>query len=190
MSELTATTPLQGFARTFDGITLSEVAGLALMSVALPRGGRSAAADALRSHVSVEWPKVGMSTRAPVTGERFLGLQHDQIFVMATDADGSALPVLAEKLGTAFYLSDQSDSWAVLQISGPRCRAALERLCPIDVAPEAFPVGAVTRTIMEHHGAIILRTDADAFLLLSPRSSAMSFLHTIVQAVESTANAV
>lgn len=77
------------------------------------------------------------------------------------------------------YSSDQSDAWVMLSIDGPRSRRALERVCPLDLHPDVFPLGAVARSLVEHLNAIVLREGENAFLLLSPRSSARDFLHEI-----------
>lgn len=85
--------------------------------------------------------------------------------------DGSAEP--------AIFLNDQSDSWMMLRMSGTRCRQALERICPLDLHPDMFELDDVARTVMEHLSVVILRESEDGFLLLSPRSSARSFVHEI-----------
>ncbi|MDX1786447.1 MAG: sarcosine oxidase subunit gamma, partial [Roseovarius sp.] len=72
-------------------------------------------------------------------------------------------------------------------ISGPGSLAALERICMLDLHPDAFKVNAVARTVMEHMGAIIARTGEDTYLLLSASSSAKSFLHAIELSIENTA---
>ena len=90
-----------------------------------------------------------------------------------------AVAVVIEKLGTAGYYTDQSDSWVMLQIAGPGSRAALERICMLDLHSDAFPVDTVARTTMEHLGVMVLRDGEDSFLLMSARSSARSFLHAV-----------
>lgn len=84
------------------------------------------------------------------------------------------------------YLNDQSDSWVMLRVAGAGVRRALERLCPLDLHPDAFAPGAVARTVMEHLAVIVLHEAEDTFVLLSPRSSAASFLHEIETSVRWT----
>ena len=105
------------------------------------------------------------------------------------DDDGAnpvdaAKALLGKSLSKQIAMTDQSDSWVVLALSGPQSRQTLERICPIDCSASAMPVGTTARTIMEHLGAIITRRpDGDdgepCFWLLSARSSATSFLHAI-----------
>jgi sarcosine oxidase subunit gamma len=63
----------------------------------------------------------------------------------------------------------------------------LERICPIDLHPQAFAVGAVARTLMDHLNVIILREGGDTFLLMSARSSARSFWHAVETSIRNIA---
>jgi len=130
-------------------------------------------------------PETGASTPGDRHAARVLGIQPDQVFILfePPDPDRPADTVKAA-LGAAAYVTDQSDSWAMLRIAGAGVRAALERICPLDLEDEAFPVGRVARTAMEHLAAIVLRDGADSFLLMSPRSSARSFLHAVELSAE------
>ena len=181
---LTARTPLGGYAGTFGGVTLAEAAGLSLVSAAVPQGGDDAFAAALAEGFGASRPSTGDSAPGDRLGARILGMQPDQLFILfeAPDPDRAAETVSAA-LGPAAYVTDQSDSWAMLRIQGRGVRAALERLCMLDLDDAAFPEGRVARTVMEHLAVIILRDGADSFLLMSPRSSARSFLHAVEQSV-------
>ena len=177
---LTARAPLGGYAETFGGIALAEVTGLALVSAAVPNGGDDAFAAALAAGLGAARPATGDSTPGDRYGARLLGMQPDQLFILfeAPDPDRAAETV-ADALGPAAYVTDQSDSWAMLCIAGAGVRAALERICMLDLDAAAFPEGRVARTVMKHLAVIILRDGADSFLLMSPRSSARSFLHAV-----------
>ena len=179
--------------------TLRDVTDLALVTIALPD---DTARNRLAAAFAVALPAVGSSV---VTGrdERLLGLQHDRLFVLfAADRDADPEALLRERLAgpdatgtddardtapgengaharTLLYSSDQSDAWAMLRLDGPDSRRVLERLCPLDLHPDSFPEGAVARSLVEHLGVIVLREAQNAFLLLSPRSSARDFLHEI-----------
>ncbi len=177
---LTARTPLDGYAGTFGGVTLVEAAGLSLVSAAVPNGGGDAFAAALAEGFGASRPSTGESVPGDRLGARILGMQPDQMFILfeAPDPDRAAEAV-SSALGPAAYVTDQSDSWAMLRIEGRGVRAALERICMLDLDDAAFPQGRVARTVMEHLAVIILRDGADSFLLMTPRSSARSFLHAV-----------
>ena len=181
---LTARTPLDGYAGTFSGVTLAEAAGLSLVSAAVPQGGDDAFAAALAEGFGASRPSPGDSAPGDRLGTRILGMQPDQLFILfeAPDPD-RAVETVSAALGPAAYVTDQSDSWAMLRIEGRGVRAALERLCMLDLDDATFPEGRVARTVMEHLAVIILRDGADSFLLMSPRSSARSFLHAVEQSV-------
>ena len=172
--------PLDGYDRKIGMIALVEISGLALVSAAVPQGGDAAFAAALADGYGAKRPATGDSTPGDRDEARILGMQPDQVFILfeAPDPDRAAETVAAA-LGSAAYVTDQSDSWAMLRIAGTGVRAALERICPLDLDGEAFPEGRVARTVMEHLAVIILRDGADSFLLMSPRSSACSFLHAV-----------
>ena len=182
---LTARAPLGGYAETFGAIALAEETGLALVSAAVPQGGDAAFATALADGFAASRPAIGDTAAGGRYGARILGMQPDQMFILfePPDRDRPAETV-AGALGAAAYVTDQSDSWAMLRIAGAGVRSALERICPLDLDDAAFPEGKVARTAMEHLSVIILRDGADSFLLMSPRSSARSFLHAVELSVE------
>ena len=182
---LTARAPLGGYARSFGAIALAEETGLALVSAAVPQGGDAAFATALADGFAASRPATGDSAVGERYGARVLGMQPDQMFILfePPDPDRPAETVAAA-LGAAACVTDQSDSWAMLRIAGAGVRSALERICPLDLDDAAFPEGKVARTAMEHLSVIILRDGADSFLLMSPRSSARSFLHAVELSAE------
>ena len=176
---LTAQTALNGFRRDFEGVSLAEVGDHASVSVATPMGGGERLGKSIASAYGAKLPAVGKSNLSDDGKARFLGLQPDQMFLLFEHEGDRAVAVVTGQLGDAGYYTDQSDSWAMLRLSGPVGRTALERICMLDLHPETFAIGAVARTTMEHLGVIILREAADSFLLMSPRSSATSFLHAV-----------
>lgn len=188
MSEytLTARSPLDGYQESFDGVALEEVRGLAIVSIAVPQGGSDALAKALPDAYGAALPKAGETSRSNDGQIRFLGMASDQIFAIFDHGEPDAVAVISEKLADAAYYTLQSDNWVALRISGPKSRAALERICPIDLAPSAFPEGRVARTLMEHLGVIIWPDDADSFFLISASSSARSFLDAVIISIRNS----
>lgn len=181
---LTTSASLGGFQKQFDETVLTEVLGQALVSIAVPLGGAAALQEAMTSAYGASPPACGNSIRSKDGTVHFLGMQPDQFFALFDFEGNDAVGAVAGFLGEAGYYTDQSDSWAMLRLSGPHARDALERICPLDLAPGEFPPGQVARTVMEHLGAIILYEDEDNFFLMSPRSSAASFLHAVETSIE------
>ena len=170
---------LGGYDKRFDGVTLRERTGLAIVSAATPLGADVAVAKAVKSAWGAEMPASGASVLSEDGKTRLVWTGPDQIFALFDHAAPDAERVVNAALGGAAYTTDQTDVWAALEIDGLRSRAALERLCPLDLHPDAFAEGAAARTVMEHMGAMIVRTGEDRFLLLSASSSAGSFLHAV-----------
>lgn len=175
---LTSAPPLAGYDQGFGNVMLKAPADLALVSIALPLGAENAAEKAVKAAYGVALPGMGKSVRA-ADGARLIRMTPDQAFVLFTRATPDAERVVADKLGGHVYTTDQTDVWVGLEISGPSSRAALERICPLDLHPDAFAMDDAQRTVMEHLGVLILRTGPDTFLLLSASSSANSFLHAL-----------
>ena len=100
------------------------------------------------------------------------------------DPVAKAIDLLGKKTSNKMAMTDQSDAWFILALTGPLIYHTLERICPIDCSLPAMPIGATSRTMIEHLGTIIVRRPDDengdpCFWLLSARSSAASFLHVI-----------
>jgi methylglutamate dehydrogenase subunit D len=83
-------------------------------------------------------------------------------------------------------LSDQSDAWVGLQLSGPAAADVLARLAPLDLHPDAFPPGSVARTLLRHL-ACLLVAGADGFEILVMRSFARSAVHDLTGAMRAVA---
>jgi len=175
---LTPAAPLAGTDITIAQTHLAAPVDLAIVSVALPLGAEKAAQKAIKTAYGVALPEVGKSSLAK-DGARIVRLGSDLAFVIFTHPTPDAEPAVAARLKGAAYTTDQTDVWTALDLSGPNARAALERICPIDLHPDAFALGDAARTVMEHLGTLIIRTGDDSYRLMSGSSSAGSFLHAI-----------
>ncbi|WP_306151432.1 sarcosine oxidase subunit gamma [Roseovarius sp. MMSF_3281] len=174
--------PLAGYDETLGGIRLRAPEGLAIVSIALPLGGEAAAEKAVKSAYGAALPEMGQSVLAG--DARLVRLGVDQAFVIFDHTEPNAEGVVAGKLKDKAYTTDQTDVWVGLEISGAGCREALERICPLDLHPDAFAVNQAARTVMEHLGVLIIRTGEAAYLLLSASSSAGTFQHALHQSMK------
>ena len=107
-------------------------------------------------------------------GARIVWTGRDQAFLMSADCpplEGAAV-------------TDQSDGWAVLGVSGTGAVDALARWMPVDLRLAAFPVGRVMRTQMNHMNVIILRVGDYAFEIMVFRSMARTAWHEIEAAMQ------
>jgi len=122
---------------------------------------------------------------------RWLALQQDQYWIQfdASIADNSTLGQatpepspeawVKRQVQDTAYVTDQSDSWLQLVIAGSGTQAALERICPLDIDSQAFQIGDVARTSMEHMSVVMVRLAETQWQLLSPRSTAGTFVHAL-----------
>lgn len=174
---LRAAPTLGGVDRTIAGNRILERSDLALVSVATPLGGYETLAAALQDGWALAMPT---PTHTTVSGSaRAIRTAPDQLLLLFPHDAPDANSAVQGKLGGTGYTTDQTDSWVILEVSGPDTLAALERICPLDLHTANFPEDASARTIMEHMGTMIIRLESERFLLLSASSSARSFLHAV-----------
>lgn len=176
---LTAASPLGGYRETIGGLTLEERPDLAIVSIAVPLGGRAALNQAMATAYGAALPAAGKVTRSRDGNTRFLGMAADQVFALFEDQRPDAVPAVTAQLGASGYFTLQSDNWVKLRLSGSQARERLGHLVPVDLDPAGFPADGLARTVLEHHGTTLLADGDGAFLLLSPASSAESFLDAV-----------
>ena len=191
---LIAQSPLGGYEMVTDGASLIEVTGLSKVSVAPFARSQAAFQTAMAKLFKTSKngsPKPSATMALEQSGKQnciLMPSAQNQWF-LCFDDDGTnpidtAKALLGKSLSKQMAITDQSDSWVVLALSGPQSRQTLARICPIDCSASAMPIGTTARTSMEHLGAIITRRPDEGghqpcFWLLSARSSAASFLHAI-----------
>ncbi|MGB7286158.1 MAG: sarcosine oxidase subunit gamma family protein [Salaquimonas sp.] len=176
---LKANSPLNGFETEINGVILKEVTGRSIVSIAVPKSGLNKLKAAIKKELKLDLPGPGKFTQTDNGSAMLLWMTPEQFFYVINDDNPIAANAVKSKLGSTAYLTDQSDAFVGLSVSGPKAIEALERICPIDISIEKFPVGNCARTMMEHLGAIILRTSNGEFQLMSATSSAKSFLHAV-----------
>jgi sarcosine oxidase subunit gamma len=191
---LTAQSPLGGYEMITGDTSLVEVTGLSMVSVAPLAGSQTAFQKAMAKLFKTgqnDNPKPNATMALDRSGKPrciLMPSAQNQWF-LCFDDDGTnpidkAKALLGKSLSKQVAMTDQSDSWVILALSGLYSRQTLARICPIDCSASAMPIGTTARTSMEHLGAIITRRPDEGnhqpcFWLLSARSSAASFLHAI-----------
>lgn len=158
--------PALGFAPvTHAGTTLAEFGGGPITSIA-PWPGQS---EAVGRALGLAFPAPGTITQSGDT--RLVWTGRDLAFLM-----GAAAPE-----GLAAAVTDQSDAWVSLSLTGARTLEVLARLVPLDLRHAVQ--GQVFRSALNHL-PLILMTEADAaFTLLTFRSMARTAWHEIEDAM-------
>lgn len=171
---------LDGYHTTIGELEVREVGDRALTSLAFGEQARRDVGSALQQTFGSGIPEVGLSAIGS-NGSRLLGLQRDQIWCMQARSAAAMDAVMTSWFSSVsgLYITDQSDGWSILALSGHPLISVLERLCPLDLDPDRFPVDGVQRSVFEHTGVIMLRTAMDSCELISPRSSVNSLVHAI-----------
>ena len=170
---------LEGAEHEFDGVNVSEVTDKSLVMVAIPRGTLANVESSIKKSCGLTIPKMQQSSESSDSSITLWRLQNNQVLAyFSYDGDDSE-SYLKTKFNASAYYTDQSDTWAMIRVKGPRSRDVLERICPINIDKDVFSVGNVSRTVMEHIGTIIFRDEDDSYVLLTMRSFGRSMLHAI-----------
>lgn len=175
---LAARTPL-GFAEphaaTVGPVEIREMVDVALASVAV-RAGREADFRQAADASGVPLPGPGRAERGAVWSAFWTGPDVWMVEApLATHED--VAPLLRRAFGPAASVTEQTDGWARFAVECPEPPRLFERLCALDMA-RAAP-GDAHRTVVEHLGCFVLVRAPTRFELLTPRSSAGSFLHAL-----------
>jgi len=181
-SQLTPTSPLLGFALKAPQAECAEQTGMAIISVSMAKSGAKKLASAMKGEYGVALPLPGQYVA--IKDGMIVSSARDQFFVCQKTHPDKLLKTLLACCSGAATMTDQSDAWAQIMLTGAACTAIMERLCHIDTTSAAFPVGSAARTSIEHMGAIIARIkpaakQTDAFMILTPRSSANDMAHAL-----------
>ena len=166
MPELIAKSALEGRRVVLATVTLAEADPGPITSIALYPGGAKAVAKGLKT-LGLAMPSP--NSFAEKKGVRIVWTGRDQAFLI-----GAAPPELE---GAA--VTDQTDGWTTLALSGLAAADVLARLVPLDLRLAAFPVGAAMRSGLNHMNAVILRTGDYAFEVMVFRSMARTAWHEL-----------
>jgi sarcosine oxidase subunit gamma len=176
--DLTPRTPCAGLLPVRAGdVRLTEVDAGHITSLIPGPGQAAALADALRDAHGLGWPEPGRAILGEGAAVVWTGM--DQAMLMG--------PAPAAALADQAALTDQSDAWALVELTGAPGPEVLARLVPVDLRPRAFPVGSAARTLLGHMHAAILRTGPESLRLLVFRSMAGTLVHEVHAAMEAVA---
>jgi len=93
---------------------------------------------------------------------------------------------LQHSIGDLASISDQSDAYALLRLTGPRLLDTLAKLIPIDLHPRAFGPGVTASTLASHIAVTLWRLEdaedgSPTFELAVFRSFTAAFWHALAE---------
>lgn len=160
---------------TIGTLTLSDASPKRLTAIAPYPGAHAAVAEGLRA-AGLDWPMPDRVAKGAKGTCLWSG--RDQAFLTELPPEG---------LADHAALTDLSDGWVALKLTGPDAAATLARLIPIDLSPRAFQEGASARTGLGHMSVLLHRSSNRSFTLYLFRSMAASAVHEIEGAMKSLA---
>ena len=178
MDKLTALSPCTGLLPlTIGAASVAEVDPGHMTSVAPYKGQHEALAKAMQAAHGVDYPQANSRAAAGDTAAVWFG--HAQAMLVGPAADAG--------LAAHAALTDQSDAWAVVTLSGDTVEEVLARLVPVDVRLAHFPVGMAVRTQLQHLSVSLARVEEGAFQIMAFRSMAHTLVHDLKTAMEAVA---
>ncbi len=159
--------------------------GLGLATVLARRGASSALAERVRSRFAVNLP--AGPRREAAGAVAFAGTGPGAWLAMAERGGNEFAAELLRDLDGVASVSDQSDGYVVIRLTGAGVRAALAKLVPVDVHARAFAVGHTASTVASHIGVTLWRLADDprggvVFEVAMFRSLARSFWEALAEA--------
>jgi heterotetrameric sarcosine oxidase gamma subunit len=138
-----------------SGLFITGRHGLGLATVLVRKGRSASLAERVRENFHIELPD--RPYRAMAGEITFVGVGPGAWLATHEQGDKALAAALGPTIGDLVSISDQSDGYAVLRLSGPKVRETLCKLVPLDVHPRAFEVGAVAATAAAHMPVILWR---------------------------------
>ncbi|GLQ25984.1 sarcosine oxidase subunit gamma [Sulfitobacter pacificus] len=178
MVELKERSACAGLVPLSLGAVTVEEAGFAPMASLSAFGDTSGLSAALERAHGVKLPAAGRSTGKG--GLRCLWFGRDEVMLIGAAPDAA----LADHAAVV----DQSDAWAVVNISGAGAVDVLARLVPLDLRAGTFKRGHTARSQLGHMNASITRTGPESFQIMVFRSMAGTLLHDLKQAMAAVAS--
>ena len=178
MAKLMATSPCAGLLPRSIGPNILEEVDLGVLTSLAPYAGqRKAASDALKAAHGMTFPAANRATGK--AGARAIWFGREMALLAGPAPD----PALAEFAA----LTDQSDAWACVSLTGPQIEDVLARIVPIDTRPSHFKRGHTARTSLQHLNVSVTRVSASNMLILGFRAMAGTLIHDLTEAMESVA---
>lgn len=158
------------------GVTLTEVSGFAAAIITARRGEAAAVVRAL--HQSFGLGVVDAPRRVASGSLSVTGIAPGQWLVIARDRTDTDLATdLSRALTGQATLTEQGSGRMIVELGGPKARAALAKGVPVDLDPRVFAVTSAAQTVAGHIGlGLALVDERPCFEIVSTSSTRTSFL--------------
>jgi len=140
-----------------SGVVAAERTGLGIARIVARKGQGARLAELFESSFGIEPPH---GPRRAGRGDVAIAGVGRETWIATCDGAGNGFAEsLRRALGDCASVSDQSDAHAILRLTGPRVRAALAKLTPIDIHPRSFPVNSVAQTLCGYVNVTLWRLE-------------------------------
>lgn len=165
------------------GVTVVEVTGLTIASLAARKGQQQDLVAKVQGLLGVALPSQAKCITAG--GVSALWSAPEQWLMTFSSGGRPRVAELAKAVSGVASVTDQSDSRAVIEVSGPKVRDMLAKGVMIDLHPNVFATGDTAVTPIAHIGAqITMINPAPVYQLLVPRSFCLSFWDWLISSGE------
>lgn len=142
------------------GVIATEREGLGIARITARRGQSAQVVELLRTRLGIELPQT--SRRASRGEVAIAGIAPGTWLATRDGAGNEFAQSLRPWLGDCASVSDQSDAYVMLRLTGPQVRAALAKLLPIDIHPRSFLVDALAQTVCGYINVMLWRLEDSA----------------------------
>ena len=165
------------------GVIGSERDGLGIARIAAHRGRAGRVSDLFRAQFGLEPPNA--PRRASRGDVGIAGIAPGAWLATRDNAGNAFAESLRSLLADCAAVSDQSDAYVILRLTGPKVREMLAKLIPIDIHPRSFQVSDVAQTVCGYVNVTLWRLEdtaesQPAFEIWAGRSLAVSLHQAIL----------
>lgn len=164
------------------GVIAAERDGLGIARIAARRSQVARVSELLRARFGLEPPQA--PRRANGGDVAVAGFGPGTWLATRDNAGNAFADSLRSLLGDSASVSDQSDAYVILRLTGRKVRETLAKLIPIDIHPRSFQVGDLAQTVCGYMNVTLWRLEdaaesQAAFEIWAGRSLAVS-LHQAI----------
>lgn len=140
-----------------SGVIATERDGRGIARIEPGRGRTAEVMELLRAQLGIEPPNAPRC--ASRGGVALGGIGPDTWIAVHENAGNSFAESLQPLLGHCASVVDQSDAYVIFRLAGPKVRATLAKLVPLDVHPRSFQVSDIAQTVCGYVGVTLWRLE-------------------------------